>query len=71
MFTIYIESKTTVYVKYVLLDISIKVRFESNKCLLHSSNQKLLLLFKKSFSLHSVKEELAKNILSVYNHHYV
>ena len=49
MFTIYTESKTTVYVKHALLDISIKVWFESNKSLLCSSNQKLLLLLKKYF----------------------
>ena len=59
---LYIESKTTVYVKHVLLVISIKGWFESNKCLLHSSSQKLLLLFKKCFSLHFYVKEISKTI---------
>ena len=56
--------KIEIYVKHVLLDISIKGQFKSTKCLLHSSNQKLLLLFKKCFSLHFYKKRSSKKIFS-------
>ena len=69
MFTIHeIKNSSFVYVKHVFLDISIKGQFESNN-IYYSSNQKLLLLFKKSFSLHFYKKRISKKILKVCNHY--
>ena len=60
MFTIHeIDNSSFVYVKHVFLDISIKGQFESNN-IYYSSNQKLLLLFKKSFSLHFYEKRISK-----------
>ena len=67
MFTIHrIKNSFCVYVKHVLLDISVKGQFESKKWnVYYSSNQKLFLSFEKGFSLHFCKKRISKKIISM------
>ena len=59
MFTIHqIKNSTLVYVKHVFLDISVKGRFKSNKCLLLIKS-KVPLLLKKCF-IYIFKKQLVK-----------
>ena len=61
MLTIHrIENSSFVYEKHVFLNISIKGRFESNKCSLLIKSKTPFIL-KNVFLYISIKKELAKN----------
>ena len=62
MFTIHrIENSSFVYLKHVFLDISIKGRFESNKCLLFIKSKTH---FIQKFFLYIFKKKISKKIFS-------